>query len=377
MGYDSDSGIKENRPNKRKLKPEPEDATLTTTLGQLVRSVPDTRRRKKNKVGRKKGVNSEDVAERAAPVRDPLSDVSKAKAPEAPPQAPTGDSSADDGFPGDLPATTSASGTTSTTTSKTVDANVQEQVPDLSCPMCRMQFETEEKLRDHKMIPHYFKCSMCTSLFCTKEQLKEHKDTHDGPIAQFISVNGELVQNPDALPGARKAGKKLGTWSRFEGNGTNGHTNRNSFRRKRWVKNQKWSKTDTETFYTLLSQYGCNFELLSVLLKGRSRKQIKNKYKKEEKANPKRLKKALFKKGPLTHSLEEFQRLVKINLQHKMDMQSKHEGFDDNERNGVRIDNRGIGMAMGIANVFATGLSQTDNTDISAKDEDEFDPFSD
>jgi transcription factor TFIIIB component B'' len=55
----------------------------------------------------------------------------------------------------------------------------------------------------------------------------------------------------------------------------------------------KWSDADTERFYAGLAQWGTDFTMLSRLFANRSRRQIKNKYKREERVYPQRIDAAL------------------------------------------------------------------------------------
>ena len=72
---------------------------------------------------------------------------------------------------------------------------------------------------------------------------------------------------------------------------SNGRINAASFRKR--SANGRWNEEDTNKFYTLLRQFGTDFELISNIFPGRNRKQIKNKFKKEEKTNPARINEAL------------------------------------------------------------------------------------
>ncbi|CAG9462276.1 unnamed protein product [Pedinophyceae sp. YPF-701] len=51
----------------------------------------------------------------------------------------------------------------------------------------------------------------------------------------------------------------------------------------------RWSLKDTELFYKALEQFGADFSLIERLFPGRTRPQIKAKYKREEKINPDRV----------------------------------------------------------------------------------------
>ena len=48
---------------------------------------------------------------------------------------------------------------------------------------------------------------------------------------------------------------------------------------------QRWSHEETRKFYKLLEIFGCDFSLIQTLFKGRTRQQIKNKFRKEERIN--------------------------------------------------------------------------------------------
>ncbi|WP_422482684.1 transcription factor TFIIIB component B'' homolog, partial [Pleomorphochaeta sp. DL1XJH-081] len=55
----------------------------------------------------------------------------------------------------------------------------------------------------------------------------------------------------------------------------------------------RWSKQDTELFYEAVQQFGTDFSMIAQLFPGRIREQIRNKYKKEERQHPLRLREAL------------------------------------------------------------------------------------
>ena len=61
------------------------------------------------------------------------------------------------------------------------------------------------------------------------------------------------------------------------------HGGRSTCRKKRY--SERWSLEETELFYTALRLFGTDFELISMCLNNRNRKNIKSKYKKESKIN--------------------------------------------------------------------------------------------
>ncbi|XP_019849388.1 PREDICTED: transcription factor TFIIIB component B'' homolog isoform X2 [Amphimedon queenslandica] len=65
------------------------------------------------------------------------------------------------------------------------------------------------------------------------------------------------------------------------------HTTSTSFRQRHKIK--KWTNEETNNFYKALSQVGTDFTMMTLLLPHRNRKELKNKFKKEEKRNPARV----------------------------------------------------------------------------------------
>ena len=96
-------------------------------------------------------------------------------------------------------------------------------------------------------------------------------------------------------------------------------------------KSKKWSPEETEKFYKALQIFGTDFSILMKLLPGRSRKQIKNKFNKEERVNPERIDATLKQAG--SYTLEDFEKYYgKVNslaneedqfIKEKMNFQAK------------------------------------------------------
>ncbi|EPX73517.1 transcription factor TFIIIB complex subunit bdp1 [Schizosaccharomyces octosporus yFS286] len=69
-------------------------------------------------------------------------------------------------------------------------------------------------------------------------------------------------------------------------------------------KSEKWKSDETDKFYKALSQWGTDFALISNMFPSRNRRQIKLKFKQEEKRNPARINEALRTKKPV--DMEEY-----------------------------------------------------------------------
>lgn len=68
---------------------------------------------------------------------------------------------------------------------------------------------------------------------------------------------------------------------------------------KKRLHSDKWDEKETEFFYKCLEYFGTDFSVLELVLNPRTRNQIKNKYRKEEKSNTKRIEFALKKFNPI------------------------------------------------------------------------------
>eukprot|EP00826_Nyctotherus_ovalis_P027195 TRINITY_DN2121_c0_g1_i18.p2 TRINITY_DN2121_c0_g1~~TRINITY_DN2121_c0_g1_i18.p2 ORF type:complete len:153 (+),score=55.37 TRINITY_DN2121_c0_g1_i18:200-658(+) len=71
-------------------------------------------------------------------------------------------------------------------------------------------------------------------------------------------------------------------------------------------KAERWLEEETEKFYRALQIFGTDFSVIERLMPGRSRKQIKSKFNKEEKANPERIDMVLKQTG--SYTLEDFEK---------------------------------------------------------------------
>jgi len=78
------------------------------------------------------------------------------------------------------------------------------------------------------------------------------------------------------------------------------HVSSASFSKRQYA--SPWSQQETELFYDALRKFGTEFGLMESVLKGRTRKMIKNKFIREEKAHPMRVDAALNSRVKLDQS---------------------------------------------------------------------------
>eukprot|EP01090_Pellita_catalonica_P021270 TRINITY_DN7919_c0_g1_i1.p1 TRINITY_DN7919_c0_g1~~TRINITY_DN7919_c0_g1_i1.p1 ORF type:complete len:220 (+),score=57.41 TRINITY_DN7919_c0_g1_i1:3-662(+) len=73
---------------------------------------------------------------------------------------------------------------------------------------------------------------------------------------------------------------------------------------------KRWTYEDTNRFYEALRECGTNFSMIEMLFPERTRRQIKNKFKREERDNPQTIEEALTQHTPIT--TERFEELLAI-----------------------------------------------------------------
>lgn len=102
---------------------------------------------------------------------------------------------------------------------------------------------------------------------------------------------------------------------------------------------ERWDGDETSQFYKALSQWGTDFNLIAQLFPGRSRRQIKAKYKLEERRNPGKLHLAVLRKLPI--DVDSYGEQIGASLQTSddinkelKDMRIKHEELLKEEEEG-------------------------------------------
>ncbi|KAF8581645.1 hypothetical protein K439DRAFT_205281 [Ramaria rubella] len=116
------------------------------------------------------------------------------------------------------------------------------------------------------------------------------KASHYAPQVR-IGANGEIVLDMESLQVDRAADPEfVEEYSHVEESDQSKFTNSSSWSKRRVV---RWGKEDTALFYDALRQFGQNFDLIARVLPGRTYRMCKNKFKAEDKKNPRLIDDAL------------------------------------------------------------------------------------
>lgn len=116
------------------------------------------------------------------------------------------------------------------------------------------------------------------------KEVDQHEEDDQGMLVPKLKIgaDGNIIIDEASMfvESSRKAtvfGREL--IREYSGNATS-----SSFRKT--YKITKWTKEETNLFFRALSQVGTDFTIMTLLLPKRTRKELKNKFKKEEKLNP-------------------------------------------------------------------------------------------
>jgi len=240
--------------------------------------------------------------------------------------------------------------------SRKTNPNQPNVFEELVCSICGKNFHEQKNLALHEKIPHFWSCTHrgCNMAFETKTDRTEHEgkshttEEHGGESNQrdhlvmnsdgtmsFNHLTSSTTKRPYHSYQQQVDLSKLAKNSDYGGSRVkNGFVNRVNYQTR--AKNEKWNKEETSKFYKNLSIYGSNFALLAALFKGRSRKQLKNKYKKEERENPKLIKDALTNRKPMELNMDEFEEIVTENMRAKQTLAQKTDNNDVMKRKGLR-----------------------------------------
>ncbi|KAF7303257.1 HTH myb-type domain-containing protein [Mycena kentingensis (nom. inval.)] len=112
-----------------------------------------------------------------------------------------------------------------------------------------------------------------------------------------IGPNGETIIDEDSLTVDRTEEVDTSGYTHVVESDLTKFVNSASYTKK--CRGSRWSAEETELFFDALSQHGENYELLSMVLPGRSRTACKNKFKAEDKKDPARINRCLDNRIPI------------------------------------------------------------------------------
>ncbi|KZT30859.1 hypothetical protein NEOLEDRAFT_1054458 [Neolentinus lepideus HHB14362 ss-1] len=111
-----------------------------------------------------------------------------------------------------------------------------------------------------------------------------------------IGANGETIVDEESLFVDRNEEDDTANYTHVEESDTTKFVNSATYSKK--VKGSRWSAEETEVFFHAVSQFGENYEMISMVLPGRDRKACKNKFKSEDRRNPGRINYCLMHRIP-------------------------------------------------------------------------------
>ncbi|KAL7276938.1 hypothetical protein RUND412_000030 [Rhizina undulata] len=131
------------------------------------------------------------------------------------------------------------------------------------------------------------------------ERLANHSNRRNMGAPQVRLVDGQIIIDEESLQIDRHERDALDedAFELVEENHNTRLVNSGTWGKREKV--EKWDADATERFYTSLSMFGTDFELISRMYPGRSRRQLKNKYNLEERKHPERITAALRNRIPV------------------------------------------------------------------------------
>ncbi|KAI8370005.1 hypothetical protein BD560DRAFT_397344 [Blakeslea trispora] len=121
--------------------------------------------------------------------------------------------------------------------------------------------------------------------------------TESSNALQVRIVNGEIVLDTDTLTVERSAPESVvndGMLEVVEENSLTRKVNSHTYGRRQ--QSARWDDLETEQFYDCLAQFGTDFEMIAMMMPGRTRSQIRLKYNREERLRPNKVTEYMIKK---------------------------------------------------------------------------------
>ena len=108
----------------------------------------------------------------------------------------------------------------------------------------------------------------------------------NGFVPQLRIVNGQIVLDEESLHVSARPTETIHLAPTVEEDSGGGVTSASYLNR---APSLPWSQKETEEFLAALQKYGTDFSLIAALFPNRNRRQIKNKFKREEREDPRRM----------------------------------------------------------------------------------------
>jgi hypothetical protein len=122
-------------------------------------------------------------------------------------------------------------------------------------------------------------------------------DVPAGPSLQMVMVDGKMILNPKTLVVTSEREETEEYEEVYEKHGSNANLTSASYSNRGAA--ERWSIADTRRFYQCLRECGTNFQFIVQLMPGRTRRQVKAKFKKEERERPDLVDQALSSSLPM------------------------------------------------------------------------------
>ncbi|XP_024538779.1 transcription factor TFIIIB component B'' homolog isoform X1 [Selaginella moellendorffii] len=179
------------------------------------------------------------------------------------------------------------------------DINVDEAIDPATMTMKDIIKLAEAKERKKQKEEAAKKLEQRASAGATEQRDREKEQAV--PLAPQVEVvDGKIVINQQSLEVDARAFNQddVGSYRRIDETTTK--LNYHSYMDK--IPRDRWKPEETDMFYKSVQQFGTDFAVIKCLFPGKTRKQIKAKYKKEEKENPRRMSQTILQpRGDLAH----------------------------------------------------------------------------
>ena len=197
-------------------------------------------------------------------------------------------------------------------------------------PMTDDQKEIREKNAEHsdQQVSEQESDQNITPKEVTEETIDKSEETTVGPRVK-VGSDGQLILDEESVIVKRKKSNALDGPALLESaSTTSACTNYSSFRNKnRSASKHRWTEHETIRFYSALNTIGTDFTLMADLFfRGkRSRLDLRNKFKKEEKINKLMIDEALFSPNTFINQCPELDELLADSSDTDDDRQQKNE----------------------------------------------------